>query len=345
MTENEFRMSLYYICFLKFGEKYYARKLIPSEIWLVFEDGKWNQCEHQEGEHDELSVEEAYDLFKDVPPQGVFESIERASAKQAQRNLDEAVKTTKRRVIGWAYRPYGHLEENTDLDEEEYAAIVKDIREHNYKLSGEQYQDEELEPVFEDYRFATFSRRGFGGLIADAYGNNTSPFSYSLYMERESFRNTHAPEAGRYGEFPSAQTLIRVPKQFKEQVGQYVDKGMDFEEMIHYYLAVPMPEDGYYFLGDQIEVVDEETNEYLGAFRLESIFVAETIDVLNGMFEYAKNEEAKSLQDKKEHDILVEAGDDDPGMTWVTRYFTHKPDFDTSKPFLILDLMIAGYDF
>ncbi len=64
------------------------------------------------------------------------------------------------------------------------AAIIDDIREHNYLFSGYDHQEARYgAPVLNDGRIRNFTRRGFGELMAEAYGYD-SLFNYSRFTDR-----------------------------------------------------------------------------------------------------------------------------------------------------------------
>lgn len=89
----------------------------------------------------------------------------------------------KYKVIGWTYyddssvrnsdKPIGFAERN---------AIIDEIRKHKYLFSGWHHQEswENCTPILNDGLQRTFSQRGWGGVMAEAYGN-MDDYGYSIY--------------------------------------------------------------------------------------------------------------------------------------------------------------------
>ncbi len=87
----------------------------------------------------------------------------------------------KIKVVGW-----------TDYDSHEFnegentwavrKALIDEIKNNGYLFSGYDHQERSnCAPVFNDGKMRRFSQRGFGGIMAEAHGNN-NPTGYAMYM-------------------------------------------------------------------------------------------------------------------------------------------------------------------
>ncbi len=104
----------------------------------------------------------------------------------------------KLRVIGWTYYDDPHFEEG----ENSYAArsaIIADIKEHGYDFTGWHHEESDRgAPVLNDGKIRRYSQRGWGGLMADVYGE-VDPFAYSrhAFCFRESYDEVRMPPEER----------------------------------------------------------------------------------------------------------------------------------------------------
>ncbi len=101
----------------------------------------------------------------------------------------------KIRVIGWTDDYDSHFGEG----EHSFAAneaIMEDIRLHGYEFTGWDHQEtRNCVPVLSDGKVRSFSQRGWGGLMGEAYGLN-GPMDYCKYA----FNYCFPPEACTYPE-------------------------------------------------------------------------------------------------------------------------------------------------
>lgn len=86
----------------------------------------------------------------------------------------------KYKVIGWTWY------DNEQIDTMDYSrsaeeAVIEDIRVNGYVFSGMHHQeDPRCVPVLNNGKMITFTQRGFGGVMAKAYGK-ASRMSYAEY--------------------------------------------------------------------------------------------------------------------------------------------------------------------
>ncbi|MBQ7761469.1 MAG: hypothetical protein IJ400_05370 [Clostridia bacterium] len=86
----------------------------------------------------------------------------------------------KYKVIGWTWYD-NELIEEMDHSDSATEAVIEDIRANGYLFSGMHHQDyPRCAPVLNNGKMLTFTQRGFGGVMAKAYGK-TSRMSYAEY--------------------------------------------------------------------------------------------------------------------------------------------------------------------
>ena len=89
----------------------------------------------------------------------------------------------KYKVIGWTYyENYEILDSNKTIGFAERNAIIDEIRKHKYLFSGWHHQEswDGVVPILNDGRKRCFSQRGWGGVMAEAYGE-MGDFDYARY--------------------------------------------------------------------------------------------------------------------------------------------------------------------
>ena len=94
----------------------------------------------------------------------------------------------KYKVIGWTYyENYEILDSNKTIGFAERNAIIDEIRKHKYLFSGWHHQEswDGVVPVLNDGKKRCFSQRGWGGLMAEAYGH-LNDMDYANYTFRQS---------------------------------------------------------------------------------------------------------------------------------------------------------------
>ena len=123
-------------------------------------------------------------VFRDLLPEpDICEKTDLENRKRYLDRLDKMSKTTPRRVIGWiSDYSLSAVRECEDDDLSHYAAFFAYIKQNGYSFSGEQYQNLDAEPLFDDYTYLSFSRRGFGYLMALAHGN-LGRYDYAGFTE------------------------------------------------------------------------------------------------------------------------------------------------------------------
>ena len=111
----------------------------------------------------------------------------------------------KYKLIGWV--GYDDTEfPDGEIDDEIYDAIVAEIREKKYVFSGEDHQDRyDCTPLFSNGKKYCFSRRGWGGVMAAAYGY-TGQYDYALYTDAFGMN----PNALRYPVSPSYTEMLKL---------------------------------------------------------------------------------------------------------------------------------------
>ena len=101
----------------------------------------------------------------------------------------------KYKVIGWVYSGDSELLTAKNDSFAQRNAIIDEIRKHKYLFTGYDHQEswEPVVPVLNDGRKREFSQRGWGGVMAEAYGK-MEDYDYSLYTFNGSIVNPKYPE-------------------------------------------------------------------------------------------------------------------------------------------------------
>lgn len=262
---KRFLNSLYYTVFVRDNGKLYCRKMMPFKIGLIHADGGWKEIPYESIPVDGARVneEEVYDLYQGKRALEKLLEVENNRCLAEDERILNLAKKTKRRVIGWTYCPFGgKLRENRDSSDEVYAAFIKDILDHGYLFSGEAYQDLEMEPVLDDYTYGSFTRRGFGAMMALCQGEHGF-FSYASYSDEvEPWENSVRPSAGLYPEYVLAnENAIEVDEKTFADMKRRSEEVDSYEEPL-YLLGVPFPKEGeFYFLGEAIYIRNKDTME------------------------------------------------------------------------------------
>ena len=94
----------------------------------------------------------------------------------------------KYRVIGWTYYDSFDIKvSNKQIGFAERNAIIDEIRKHNYLFSGWHHQEswENCVPILNDGKARVYSQRGWGGVMAEAYGY-MNDMDYASFTFRQS---------------------------------------------------------------------------------------------------------------------------------------------------------------
>ena len=98
----------------------------------------------------------------------------------------------KYKVIGWTYYDNSDiLTSNDPIGFAERSAIIDEIRKHGYLFSGWHHQESwrGVVPILNDGKKRCFSQRGWGGIMAEAYGY-TEDYDYAVFSFQQSVADT-----------------------------------------------------------------------------------------------------------------------------------------------------------
>ena len=256
-------MASYYRCFsIKNGELYC--KDIIRKLAVKWTGSAWETCAYDErwDEYTDIKLDEVRKIAA-FPPWDKFDEMLDEEAKSEAAEWEKRIQTTTRRVIGYTNTAFGSNHympvSAGDLSKDEYAAILKDFRAHDYFYSGEDYQDSTFDctPVLDDYRYVDFSRRGFAALIAEANGD-FSPMGYCAFTEAAFFEEDEYvfPEGGLHPDVERANSLIEVDEDTFRRLEEEDKSRTDTLVAV----LVPEAETGYYWENDGVTL--QYGNEY-----------------------------------------------------------------------------------
>ena len=100
----------------------------------------------------------------------------------------------KYRVVGWTDYENDEVEASAGcIGFAERNAIIDDIRRNGYCFSGYDHQEMwNCAPVLNDGKKRLYSQRGWGGVMAEAYGH-TGSYSYARFAFQLRSRDSHYP--------------------------------------------------------------------------------------------------------------------------------------------------------
>ena len=275
-----------------------------DHVAVIFDNGKWTEVPYDDDimfDLPKLSIEAAKDRLGECDnPDEICKQIVKDRWDAFISQLKEKIAHPKRKVIGWVQ--YGYIWEHgikqvdNDDDDWYYAGLIRDIKDNGYFLSGAQYQDLNIEPVFDDYTYMPLSRRGFADVIArskDMY----HPMDYSHYTEYDFIddKDVKVPLAGKYDDRPLP--LITLPNDIFDELYIHIyDFYHDYTEdatnlpdsdLAIYLLGVNKSDEHTYFPGDELEIInsDESNSErYL-------ITIVRPISSLDDLDQFIKDDE------------------------------------------------------
>jgi len=99
----------------------------------------------------------------------------------------------KYRVIGWTYyESFDVQSSNKQIGFAERNAIIDEIKKHKYLFSGWHHQEswENCVPILNDGKARLFSQRGWGGVMAEAYGH-MNDMDYASYTFQQSISDSY----------------------------------------------------------------------------------------------------------------------------------------------------------
>ena len=279
-----FKYQLSYSFFIRVSGKLYCRRLMPFELAFQYEDGDWKEVGFksipEEGE--KVDEDAVYDEFNGpLLLKRIQETEERICAEEDKRVI-ELAKNTKRKIIGWAFYPYGgKLLINKEKSDEVYAAVVKDVLTHGYFFSGEAFQNLDMFPILEDYTYVDFSRRGFGALMALTHGDH-GPFAYARYSDEvEPWEDAVTPEAGLYPEYGLAnEDPIEIDGELFDDIFEKAEQAKELQEPL-YLIPAPFPESGKFYFPNEAVYLKSKRDGRVEWFMLRLIQIHGPNEPLN----------------------------------------------------------------
>ena len=112
----------------------------------------------------------------------------------------------KYKVIGWTYyEDYNIPESSKTIGFSERNAIIDEIKKHKYLFSGYDHQEsfDNCVPILNDGKKRIFSQRGWGGVMAEAYGymNDYDYVNFTFYDSISSKAKSYSCDEFNYDEF------------------------------------------------------------------------------------------------------------------------------------------------
>lgn len=127
----------------------------------------------------DYDFDKALEDFSSNPPWDAFDEVLEKRKKHTSYVTENNIKNNPRIVIGWINVTHAHYFLKDDSDEGFYA-VVKNIRDDGYNLTGMQYGDLDLVPLLDNYKYVRLSSRSFGAAMALA-NKNYEQMGYASY--------------------------------------------------------------------------------------------------------------------------------------------------------------------
>ena len=206
---------------------------------------------------DDAAKEKLNDL---LPEPDICEKTDLESRRQYLDRLVGLSMTTPRKVIGWiSDYSLSTVNESEDEDLSHYAAMFAYLKENGYSFSGEQYQNFDAEPLFDDYTYLSFSRRGFGYLMALIHGN-IGRYDYAGFTEFPWGDHSLTPSLGSLQGINVA-TDIELDKRQSEIFEKEIEQLIEAGKSPRFALSLE-PRNDLYYWPDGIVFVRGESCQY-----------------------------------------------------------------------------------
>ncbi len=274
--------------------------LVFEHVAVVLDNGEWKEIEYDSSMVDlpKISEDLVKEQLKDViSPDDVCKQIVKNRWDKWVEELKVKIAHPKRKVIGWVQYSYiweyGVQKVEEDDDDQYYAALIKDLMDNGYFLSGAEYQDINLEPVFDDYKYLSTSRRGFADVVARSRGY-FNPMDYARYTEYEFIdrEKVKVPLDGKYDE--RELPLIKLSDELYENIYQHLcDFYRDYQEddtdlpdssLAMFLYAVNTSEEWTYFPGDIVTIINQSESAS-EQFLIKGILPISSLEDLNAFLE------------------------------------------------------------
>lgn len=201
ISENYYNncMSNY---FSKYKSEYYLKNY-EYQIALKLENNEWIEVDYDfvnplsNEEWISLEYEDAKKELGDLfPEEEIIEKVDEQNRARYLDNLKKLARQTSRKIIGWVSdSSLLSLRESDDKDDSRFAALFRYFKDNDYFMTGEDYQNMDAQPLFDDYTYISFSRRGFGFLMAllhDEIGRYAyAGYTESLFFDEKDKRKPH----------------------------------------------------------------------------------------------------------------------------------------------------------
>lgn len=184
----------------------------------------------------DYDFDKALEDFSSNPPWDAFDEVLEKRRNDNSYVTENNIKNNPRRVIGWisVTHAYYFLEDDSD---EGFYAVVKNIRDNGYNLTGMQYGNLDLVPLLDNHKYVRLSSRSFGAAMALA-NKNYEQMGYALYAFGWVEEGLKVPYETIYG----IKEII-VDKDKYIDIESVIPIDYDFANHIIYLLSIPYHKD------------------------------------------------------------------------------------------------------
>lgn len=229
-----------------------------THIAIGFIDDEWKRVifsdVDEEHGYQKIDATEAKGILKEKLPEfDIFRKMVSEEMKEYYNFIMDLGETTPRKVIGWISDSYlSVLKETSDEDETHYAALFKYLRMNSILMAGDEYQNLNMEPLFDDMTYLHFSRRGWGAVMA-MMNQEFDLYSYAGYTEKILFDEhefiSHYPPMGLNNEITINNEIILSDDDYHNLI----------EDRDNYILYLKLSKDIIY-PGNEVVIYDSKGN-------------------------------------------------------------------------------------
>ena len=248
----------------------------------------------------DYDFDKALEDFASNPPWDVFDEVLEKRKKDNSYITEKNIKNNPRKVIGWINKIHAWYFSEDDSDEGFYA-VVKNIRDNGYKLTGMQYDNLELVPLLDNHKYVRLSSRSFGAAMALA-NKNYEQMGYASYAFGWVEEGLKVPCETIY----DIKEIVVDKKKYAD-IESVIPIDYDFANHIIYLLSIPYHKDDLYQFAiysiNKIRLSNTEEAIYTNVLK---IFQVSSLEEFDACLSHLKDETDEDTIVKYNGDLINE---------------------------------------
>ena len=248
----------------------------------------------------DYDFDKALEDFSSNPPWDVFDEVLEKRKKDNSYITEKNIKNNPRKVIGWISVMHTWYFSEDDSDEGFYA-VVKNIRDNGYKLTGMQYDNLDLVPLLDNHKYVRLSSRSFGVAMALA-NKNYEQMGYASYAFGWVEEGLKVPCETIY----DIKEIV-VDKNKYADIESVIPIDYDFANHIIYLLSIPYHKDDLYQFAihniNKIRLSNTEEAIYTNVLK---IYQVSSLEEFDACLSHLKDETGEDTIVKYNGDLINE---------------------------------------